>query len=406
MRLKSIIGNLYYKLYYPFRIRQLRNQKIITVVFKIENLGAWKSERLYRQMLLHPRFAPKLYISRNLDEDDRINLRKYCVERGYDYLEIDGINHTVWDYCYPDIVFFQKPYRDTFDGMKHLLANRKTLFAYIPYAFHGSIEKWSFDWPYLHKCWQVYYENEQLAQEYGRLLNSRFPNSYASGLPVMDELLAPKETISDQWKGKSAGKKRIIYAPHHSINPENEWKTSTFLETGEKILELAEKYSDKVQWAFKPHPLLRDKLEKVWGKGKTDEYYRRWSDASWSQFEPGKYLGLFKHSDAMIHDCGSFIMEYLYTGNPVMYLMKNEKLEETFNSAHRRALSLHYHAWNINDVEKFIIDVIAGIDLKRQARDAFKCEYLTPPNNASATQNIIDCILDKNASKKMLAVLK
>lgn len=380
----------------------MRKQKIINVVFKIENLGAWKTEELYKLMLGHPRFDPKLYITKNMVEDDRENLRAYLDKKGYEYLEIDGINKTVWDYSYPDIVVFQKPYRDTFDGMMHLLRYHKTLFIYVSYGMHSSIEEWSYQWPYPQKCWQNYYENVVMANEYSRLLHSRIPNSYATGLPIMDELLTPKELIADQWKIHNIHKKRIIYAPHHSIDPENEWHTSTFLENGEAILELAKKYSDKIQWTFKPHPLLREKVEKVWGKDKTDQYYDEWSKVSWSQFEKGKYMGIFKYSDAMIHDCGSFIMEYLYMDKPVMYLMKNEELYKTFNASYNKALSLHYQAWNIDEVEAFIRNVISGEDSLKDDRATFKRDYLTPPNHNSASQNILDCILSSRSSNKFL----
>ncbi len=44
----------------------------------------------------------------------------------------------------------------------------------------------------------------------------------------------------------------------------------------EFMLEMAQKYSDRIQIAFKPHPILRPELSlpEVW-KRKTDEYYRR-----------------------------------------------------------------------------------------------------------------------------------
>ena len=222
----------------------------------------------------------------------------------------------------------------------------------------------------------------------------------------MDELLTPKEQIPDQWKKYTGKKKRIIYAPHHSIDPENTWQTSTFLMFGEAILQLAEKYSDQVQWAFKPHPLLREKVEKIWGKEKTDAYYGRWNNVSWGQFEPGKYMGLFHHSDAMIHDCGSFIMEYLYTNNPVLYIMRNKNLADTFNSAYKKALSLHYQAWTLQEIEEFILNVINGKDLMKQKRDYFKESYLVPPNGKSASDNIIDCLLYGDKANKMLVNTK
>lgn len=392
---------LYYDHYIPFRINQLRKQETIKVVFVLTNLGAWKTESLYTLMLTHSRFEPSIIISKDEQEDDTVNLRNYIIKKGYDYIETDLTTHILWEYIYPDIVFYQKPYRHTFPDSKTLLKYHKTLFCYAPYAFRSSTESWAYDWQYIRTAWQVYYENNILAKQYNDLLKSRHHNSYATGLPMMNELLIDPSDVTDQWKDHKTGKKRIIYAPHHSIFHEL-WKSATFLETGEEILRLAEKYSDKVQWAFKPHPLLRNTLEKVWTKERVDTYYRKWTDIEWSQYETGKYLGLFMHSDAMIHDCGSFIMEYLYTGNPVLYLMNDPSFSKTWNATYRQALSLHYQTSNIDGIENFINDVLTETDPLKTHRDKFRQDYLTPPGNHSAAQNIIECILNEKKSDQFL----
>lgn len=397
----NIGQKIYYELYIPFRVRQLRKQKTIKVAFVLINLGAWKTETLYKLMLNNSRFEPYLIISKNEQEDDITNLRNYFIEKGYDYIETDLTQHILWEHIYPDIVFYQKQYNPTFPDSKTLLKYHKTLFCHVPYAFHSSIEPWSYDRKCFKNSWQLYYENDILAKQYGDLINPRLPNSYATGLPMMDELLINPTEVSDQWKEHTQGKKRIIYAPHHSIF-HNPWKSATFLELGEEILRLAEKYSDKVQWAFKPHPLLRNSLEQVWEKERVDAYYRRWSEVEWSQYETGKYLGLFMHSDAMIHDCGSFIMEYLYTGHPVLYLMNDPSFSETWNDSYKKALSLNYQTAQIEGVEKFINDVLSGVDTMQTKREEFKRDYLTPPGSHSAAQNIIDCILDSNAADRFL----
>lgn len=392
---------LYYEYYIPFRVKQLRKQKTIKVVFAVINLGAWKTESLYTLMLKHPRFEPYILISKNEQEDDTENLKRYLIGKGYNYIETDLTKHTIWNHIYPDIVFLQKQYNPTFPDSKTLLKYHKTLFCHVPYAFRSSIEPWSYDRNCFKNSWQLYYENDILAKQYGDLINPRIPNSYATGLPMMDELLIDPVDVPDQWKEHKPGKKRIIYAPHHSIF-HNPWKSATFLELGEEILKLAEKYSDRVQWAFKPHPLLRNALEQVWEKDRIDTYYRRWAEVEWSQYETGKYLGLFMHSDAMIHDCGSFIMEYLYTGHPVLYLMNDPSFSETWNNSYKQALSLNYQTAHIEGVEKFINDVLVGEDPMKSQREIFKRNYLTPPGAQSASQNIIDCILSQETSDKFL----
>ncbi len=397
----NIVNKIYYNYYIPFRIRQIRKQRTIKVVFALFNLGAWKTEPLYTLMLDHPRFEPYILIGRSKQEDDTENLKRYLIEKGYNYIETDFTKHTIWNHIYPDIVFFQKQYSPTFPDTRTLLKYYKTLFCHVPYAFRSSLEPWSIGCNSLKNSWQLYYENTILAKQYGDLINPRRPNSYATGLPMMNELLINPAEVPDQWKKHKLGKKRIIYAPHHSIF-HDPWKSATFLELGEQILKLAEKYSDRVQWAFKPHPLLRNSLEQVWEKERVDAYYRRWAEVEWSQYETGKYLGLFMHSDAMIHDCGSFIMEYLYTGNPVLYLMNDSSFSETWNNSYQKALSLHYQTDHIEGVEKFINDILAGDDTMLDKRKDFKRNYLTPPGPQSAAQNIIDCILDKDTSNRFL----
>lgn len=397
----EIFRHLYYQKYIPYRINRIRKQEKIKVAFHLINLGAWKTEELYRLMLKHPRFEPYLIISKNTEEDDRENIIHYCRQKGYSFHEIDFPNQRIWDVCYPDIAFYQKQYDDTFASLTEMLKFHKTLFCFVIYGFHSSIEEWSYKWPYLEKCWQIYYENETLRRQYAKLLDSKIPNTFATGLPMMDELLISKNDVPNQWKSHSPEKKRIIYAPHHSINPENWWQSSTFLELGDEMLHLAEKHSDKIQWAFKPHPLLRYKLNKIWGKDRTDKYYQRWTEVEWSQYEEDKYLGLFKHSDAMIHDCGSFILEYLYTGNPVMYLVKDENIDSKWNETYQKAYHLHYKAKTTEEIERFIQNVISGKDNLKAKREAFMDENLIPPFGQTASQNIIDCILSADKASLM-----
>ena len=104
-------------------------------------------------------------------------------------------------------------------------------------------------------------------------------------------------------------------------------------------------------------------------------------------------MGLFKHSDAMIHDCGSFMLEYHYTKNPVLYLMQNSQAEIPINEQTIEAKKAHYQGWNKKDVEKFIINVVNENDPMREIRRSFYEKYLLPPNDQTACDNIINLIL-------------
>lgn len=113
--------------------------------------------------------------------------------------------------------------------------------------------------------------------------------------------------------------------------------------------------------------------------------------------ELGEYKGLFKHSDAMIHDCSSFIVEYHYSHRPVLYLLRDEKHCDEQNEFGIAAFNAHYKACSKSDIEKFIEMVLAGEDSMQGTRDSFFNTYLIPPGNKSACDNIIDVLLGKDS---------
>ena len=100
-------------------------------------------------------------------------------------------------------------------------------------------------------------------------------NCLCTGLPMTDIYM--QVSSDNPWKPQEKPKKQIIYAPHHTISSQEWLHFSTFLTYSDTMLLLAKKYSDKVQFAFKPHPALRGKLEYMWGKEKTDNYYQEWA---------------------------------------------------------------------------------------------------------------------------------
>lgn len=375
----------------PARVCQMRSKKTITVVFAIANLGAWKTELLYRTMLAHPRFNPQLVIIKSNEEESREEIIHYLRKQNYSCSVLSD-SQTICNTLNPDIIFYQKPYEGSYHINHRFSRNKNALLCYIGYGFRNTVDKWATDEPLMKLCWKIFYENSSVLNEYRAVAENHCVNGLATGIPAMDELLMHKNHFEEKWK-YSGAKKRIIYAPHHSINPENSFQSSTFLQTGRDVLDLAIKYSDRVQWVFKPHPLLRAKLERYWGKEETDAYYNRWAASEWSQFENGKYIEVFKHSDAMIHDCGSYTVEYMYTGNPVLLLKRNAPDVNQFNEMTSKAREIHYQAYDRDDIEKFILNVINDNDPLAQAREQFKRDYLIPPGGHSACENIIAAIL-------------
>ena len=379
---------IYRTVYLPIRVCKIRQKKIINVAFVISDLGKWKTELLFKAMQAHPRFSPEIYVVSYSNENhhDIAYLIDYLEKNNYPYHKKEN-TQVFKKQSRPDILFYQEPYSG------NILSNILSLFCFVPYAFHTTDAKWFIDTPMLNIAWQVYYENSLAAKYVSKVMKNGGRNCYVTGLPYSDLFSQPLFSYDSPWKKQDRKKKKIIWAPHHTINSDRFVCHSTFLDYFDTMFFLANKYKDDIQMAFKPHPVLKSKLYRIWGIERTENYYSQWESGENTQLVLGNYVPLFLFSDAMIHDCGSFTVEYHYTKKPVMYLVNEKFREEGLNEFGRRAFELHYLGKNAKEIEDFITNVIEGKDDLKSAREAFYQECLLPPEGNNASNNIINAIL-------------
>ena len=121
-----------------------------------------------------------------------------------------------------------------------------------------------------------------------------------------------------------------------------------------------------------------------------------------TQLETGQFVDLFMTSDAMIHDSGSFAVEYHYSRKPVMFVTHDKKsVYSTLSEFGYKAYDLHYFGQNEADVRHFIDDVVlGGNDPLRLQREQFYHDYLLPPGGKSVAQNVMDDIVESLALGK------
>lgn len=378
----------------PYRVRVLRKKEKIRVLFIVSEVSMWKTECLYNAMKQHPRFEAILLPAMHyMSATSKVCVEQYFDEKKYDYIHLNE-GDTLQSTVNPDIIFYQQPYSDwTIEPELKLQNNRKSLFCHVNYTFEIVLQRFSVNQLLQNIAWIYFVENEITRKQIARKMLNFGYNLRSSGLPIMDELLRDNSHFPDRWKKMSINMKRIIYAPHHSVRPNDPLAWGSILEYGDFMLELAKKYMDKVQWIFKPHPFLYPKLCELWGKERTDTYYYQWSTMKNSQIETGPYLDLFKHSHALIHDCGSFLIEYLYTDRPAMYLFsQRSRTKRNISKLSQLARDLHYPAHTREDIEIFVLDVISGKDDMAYKRKDFKEKHLIP-EGGSACRNIINAIL-------------
>ena len=379
----------------PVLEQNLRKKDKISVFFVLSVLGMWKTENLYLTMLAHPRFSPKLVLVNSAESPDSFSkMKEYLDKKGYEYTYVDPVT-PLQQHEKADIIFYQKPYGFDLHDPHSFRTNYSSLFCYAEYCVHNTITEESCNQPFHNIVWQLYYENESTAKESSQLMGNHGANIRVTGFPAFDQFSDPTETKICPWNPQPTPKKRIIYAPHFSIADASWIVYSTFLENGEFMLEMARKYADEVQFTFKPHPLLYKTLVNFWGQERTDRYYRAWEELPNGQVELGKYVGLFMNSDAMIHDCSSFTIEYMFSGKPVMFLVNDRDIHhvDDLNTFTREAYRLHYKGHSHEEIENFIRNVIADRDPLKEERKAYCDEFLKPINGRSACENIIAEIL-------------
>ena len=392
----------------------LRRKPTIEVAFLLTIPGMWKLDYLFRAMAESPRYHPYIVIfpySRFKGFSDKElwktieRTEAFVKQRGFEYLipydketgKWDNISKTL----HPDIVFFTTPYRDILPQF-YCYNFKKTLTCYVPYAFQAMN---LYDLDYNQIAINLYGLNFaetdmhlDFARRYSR---SKGKNFVVSGYPGTEVYLRDDYTSPDVWRPQSEPKKRIIWAPHHTIETNVAFQASTFLTFCDDMLDIARRYRDKVQIAFKPHQLLKFKLMQLWGEERTNSYYHQWEEMDNCQLEESGYIDLFIHSDAMIHDSGSFTAEYLFLNKPVMYLALNAEPEKQFNEFGKLAYHNHYHGASRQDIEAFINDVVVGgQDTMKAQREQFHSRYLCPPDGKLPSQNIINII--ENAIEKGL----
>lgn len=394
-RLKTII----YDRRLPSIEASVFKKERIKVVFFIINLGMWKNDKLFRLFLESDRFDPYI-VSFPQRHDDPQTLKKTQEElckhfevKGFPY--IDGYDFSRDEYFdlvgfAPDILFYVQPYgvggeEFTVDKfMKH------SLFAYIPYGIPLNDIPKLYNQLYKNICWRLFYPTEYSKEQEKKRLYTRRDNITVCGFPFAD-YLADASSCQD-WKNPVSGLKRIIWAPHHSVLKTDVLGYSTFLEIADGMLELAKKYSSTVQFAFKPHPLLKEKLcrPEVWGRMRTEEYYARWAEMPNTSFTDGEYYNLFMTSDALIHDCCSFMTEYLYTGKPPMFITHDkEKIAGSVNDFGKECLKRHYFGDGIAEIKEFIDSVVlGGNDTMEEDRRAFFETSLKTTGTGSVAGNI------------------
>ena len=373
----------------------------IKVVFFVLFESMWKSDRIFRMLLNDADFDPYIISSPRPDYPEKLSrenqdkLKLFFESKGFPFICGYDFDNKQWfdiQSFDPDVVLYQQPYNTGYKGFLIESLWDKCLFGYIPYCYCLEVSEHFHNNLLYNMAWRVFEPSRFEKEEGQAYLLADGRNHIVTGLPIVDSFISPDGELQYPWAQKEKDIKRIIWAPHHSIGENDTLSYSNFLEISDEMVALCKEYEERVQFAFKPHPVLKNKLynHPAWGVNRTDAYYEAWATMPNSILQEGNYEDLFLTSDAMIHDSSSFTAEYLLVDKPVMYLTK-ENHEEALSEFGKKCFHQHYRGTSIQDVRHFIDTVVlGGQDTLQEQRHDFFQQNLLPPNGLSATENIFN----------------
>lgn len=388
-----------------FKIRRrLSQKKVIDVVFMNRHSNNWKYEHLYKRFEESENFKPLVFIVPRTNYPEKIMLNgikeayDFFQEKGYRVVKakrnINGEWEKIENMVPVDILFFANHHENTVSQYK--IKNIKNILGcYVSYFFTVNNKfKSNYEKLFHSLLWRNYGESNLHKKDASIYQLNKGKNFIISGYPLLDEIIKYVSN-TDPWPIKNKEVKRIIWAPHHTIEGKGAGLDySTFNRYNEFFLDLCKSRQD-LQFAFKPHPLLKKKLyeDENWGEKRTEEYYLKWKKMNNSLLVEGNYIELFTSSDALVHDCASFMVEYMVTKKPIIYLLRDKRVRNRFNQFGKLAFDKHYHAHNekeiINIINKMVID---GIDKMQSGRLNFLNSHLVNLKGESATDRIFNNI--------------
>ncbi|MGM9806039.1 MAG: CDP-glycerol glycerophosphotransferase family protein [Candidatus Aphodosoma sp.] len=388
------------------RIAGIRRRGCANVILIASSLPMWRNQGLYELLVQDKRFSVSIIIHplRQLSAVERQSavdlLRRYFDGKGIPYYVCSDDDNEVsakLESLDPDILFYPQNYRKLFTDALAWEKFTDRLLCYNSYALLTVGDNWNYNADYNNIAWRYYHATELHLATARRLTYNKGRNVCVAGEPHADLFFAKSDV--DPWKKIGDGKtrKRIIFAPHFRIETNKMLNRAAFLWLYDYMTDLAERYRDSIQIAFKPHPMLKTTLynHPDWGGERTDAYYEKWATMENTQLETGGFIDLFKTSDAMIHNCGSFTGEYLFTSKPVLFASGDwTEIYRTADDFGLKCLALHYKAENTAEVGTFIRDTVLGnTDSMKEARVRFCKEFLTPPNGCTVAENMYNDIV-------------
>jgi hypothetical protein len=258
----------------------------------------------------------------------------------------------------PDLVFFQNPYDSTRPEKysSRILSNYNFKFAYVPYGLEvgGGDEniQWQYNQDVQKKAWRIFARSERHKKMFQQYCDSKGNNVVVTGHPKLDLLNEQVDTkIYLKFKRKIEGRKVVLWSCHFTVgNPPILW--STYQMYSEHIFSYFSQ-NQHLALILRPHPLFFPRMRNEGIFSEQQELEFRANIDNYPNVildENSDYHASFNLSDALMTDAGSFLMEYLPTKKPILYL---ENSNGPGLNEEGSIVETYYTGRNLADINQF-----------------------------------------------------
>lgn len=386
--------------------KKLKRDKQLKVAFIVLYESTFPTRSVFEQMLLDEAFDPYIIVSADVQRGIKHQLETYhntlqFFEKKYPGRVIRGYDEE-WDLFvelkdeYP-IVFFANPYPKMAHPYHHItyFLDKDVLPVYAYYGFAAvkygrnlmGLDMYNY-------TWKLILDSEISKKDLKKYQPIKARNALVTSYIKMDEL-AKVQILQNR-------RKKILICPHHTIMGWKALDISNFLKYSQFITELPSRYPN-IDFVFRPHPLLFSNLlnNNIWSEKEIQNYLDKLLRNPNAVYDTsGDYFDTFMNSDAMIHDCSSFIGEYLFTEKPCCYMLKSDtELDDVFLPLGKMCLDNYYKAFSEEDILYFIDHVVINNeDPLKQKREMFSRTVLKTnfPHSSAYVVNDIKAELKKH----------
>lgn len=342
----------------------------VSVVFFFQSPETWASwESVWSAFEADPRAdvtIVRLPFQHDASDDPEKG-RRFLADRNLPFVDFSAYD---LESAAPDIVFLQNPYDSTRPD-SHSAARLASLglrLAYIPYGLEvGAGDqnlRWQYDLDLQRLAWRVFVRASRHRRMFARYCQAGSAHVVVTGHPKLDRYEGGHLTERRGRLAEALGERRaILWTPHFSVE-DGGW--STFRQYGDAILSLFEQRHDLVL-IVRPHPLFFPRLRSV--DEAAERAFRARVEASQNIVldEAFDYAEAFACSDALMADAGSFLLEYLPTEKPVLYL---HQAQGPGLNEEGSVVEGYYQAHQIEDIESFVDLVARRLDPMKDRRVA------------------------------------